>query len=488
MHGVSQHTSSLCPYCLRALPAALVRRGDTVFLERVCPEHGPISAPIWQGAPGLEAWRRPERRAASPKRQTASELGCPNDCGICPEHKQFACTVLLEITGNCNLNCPVCFASSGKNAAPFTPLAELVRRLKWIREQAGDVILQISGGEPTLYPDLPALVRQAKTLFEAVQLNSNGLELARKAEFAHELREAGLTWVFLQFDGATDEIYRQLRGRPLLEQKLAALANCARAGLPVVLVPTVARGVNDRDLGNLLRLALQHAPNVRGIHFQPMSVMGRNAFAGTAARITIPELLRGLAEQSNGLVEVGHFSPPGCEHERCSFHSRYRLSPEGALIPQAARTSCCPGPEMDDSSGGLPASVLPLDSRAARENIEQAMRSVRSNWGAEKSTGAPEKPLAPQPRTLAPSQGPDQPLPNRFGCCSPSGPDSFEAFLQRPRLPSFSLTGMAFQDAWTVDLQRLQSCCVHVYKEGDRIMPFCAYNLTNEAGRPLHRR
>lgn len=444
---------SLCPQCLKALPAEIVRRGDEVFLCRRCPEHGLFEEIIWRGRPDFEAWRRPKLPAAGLKVHHASEKGCPHDCGLCPEHTQHPCTVLFEITSRCNLRCPICFADSGRDE-DFAPLEVLKAQLAYIQSQAGEIVLQISGGEPTLYPELPALTAEAARLFPGVQLNTNGLKLADDFQLAGQLAEAGLSWVFLQFDGVSDDTYKIIRGRPLLEIKKRAIAACAAAGLPVVLVPTVAAGVNDRELGGLVRFAVAGGPTVRGVHFQPMTSSGRNSLPGAAHRLTLPEVLVKLEEQTGGLVKVEQAFPPSCEHERCSFHLRYRRTETGELIPTSASGGCC---------GKTTSEAIP--GREAAANTARSVDITLRSWGGR----APREP-----------QGLPMFSPN-------NKPDAFDEFLTQARRETFSLTCMAFQDAWTADLARLRGCCVHVFRPPDQFIPFCAMNLTSADGRPLYR-
>ena len=461
-------TRSLCPICLTSLPAQLVREADQVFIRRVCPEHGSFSGMVWQGEPALESWHRPKKPSLSVLRQTGHRRGCPHDCGRCPEHGQHACTVLFEITDQCNLRCPVCFADAGTEVssltARFPSLQTLTGQLRWIREQAGEIVLQLSGGEPTLHPELPELVQEARALFPAVQLNTNGLLLAERPGLAPALAGAGLSWVFLQFDGTDDAIFTTLRGRPLLRQKLAAIGACKRAGLAVVLVPTVAAGVNDRDLGNLLRLAISLAPTVRGLHVQPMTGSGRNALADRVSPLTLPEVLQALCAQSGGLMLPEHATPPGCEHERCSFHCRYRLTPSGTLLPLRGEAPCCVKPDTGPDSraeSGLGAGVEAECDGGADATLAGARRAVDTImrvW---------------QPPQEERASGPG---------------DAFDAYIRQARDRTFSVTCMAFQDARTVDLERLKGCCVHVYAPPSRLVPFCAYNLTALDGTPLHRR
>lgn len=458
-----QATESLCPVCLKVLPAEIKQRGDEVLLGRRCPEHGLFEEPIWRGQPDFDSWRRPKMPAAGVRSHHKASRGCPYDCGLCPEHGQHPCTVLFEITEQCNLRCPVCFADSGREEKEFKPLAGLVEQLRWIRGQTGEVVLQLSGGEPTLHPDLAALVAEGARLFPAVQLNTNGLKLAENPALARELAEAGLSWVFLQFDGVSDRVFEIIRGRPLLEKKKAAIAACAQAGLSVILVPTVAAGVNDGELGDLTRLAVSLAPTVRGIHIQPMTSAGRNSLPGAGSRLTLPEVLTRLGEQTRGLIKIEQAFPPSCEHERCSFHLRFRRAENGELIPAAAGSDCC-----------RKTGVRPSPPAETAEARTRSVEIILKSWQGAGPAAAPNaKPAGP-------------PIPMMAQPGSPA-PDAFDEFLARTRRETFSITCMAFQDAWTVDLERLRGCCVHIFRPPDRFIPFCACNLTAADGRPLYR-
>ncbi|MDO9632444.1 MAG: radical SAM protein [Humidesulfovibrio sp.] len=436
-------TQALCPECLRVLPARRVRRGEAVWLVRTCPEHGEASAVIWRGEPGFNSWRRPKTPSAPPVVQIRAALGCPFDCGLCPEHGQHTCTAVVEVTDRCDLRCPVCYADSGRatEAAPVDPpAAKLAERLAGLRRVAGACNVQLSGGEPTMRDDLPEIIQAARAQgFGLVQLNTNGLRLAREPGYALRLAKAGLQSVFLQFDGP-DQACRALRGRPLLAEKLRALDACAEAGLGVVLVPTLLRGVNDQFLGEILQLALSRLPVVRGVHFQPASFFGR--FPGRideAGRLTLPEVLTLLVEQSGGLLHAGDFHPPGCEHERCSFSGRFAVH-EGRLLPLAGGACCEPAP------------------LSAAEGARLAKQSVAGQWAA------------------APAANPAPPR------------DDFERFLaSRSADKRLSISCMAFQDALTLDLERVRGCCIHTLAPDGRLIPFCLYNLTSRTGTALYR-
>ncbi len=437
-------TMSVCPVCLRRVPARRVAEGDDGFLVKECPEHGAFRTRFWHGPPAMSGWSRPKAPGAPPPVLTGSRLGCPHDCGLCPDHGQRTCTALFEVTGRCNLSCPVCFATAGQAPPPDPPLDALADRFARIFHAAGPVNVQLSGGEPTVRSDLPEVVAACRAAgFAFVQVNTNGLALARDPGLARRLADAGLASVFLQFDGTTDAVCLALRGAPLLEDKLAAVDRCVAAGLGVVLVPTVVPGVNDGQLGDIVRLARNKAPGVRGVHFQPASSFGRYPWAsGAETRVTLPDLMRGLEAQTGGMIRSAHFHPPGCEHSLCSFSQPYLLDGEDGLVPAASKAaSCC-----------APPPPIPAD-----EGARKAKGFVARQWAA---------PTFPQN-----GQGPR---------------DDFDRFLaDAATARRFTLSAMAFQDAWTLDLERTRGCCIHVATEDSRLVPFCLYNLTASDGRTL---
>ncbi len=446
-------TQSLCPICLARLSARLVRQADIVYFEKTCSDHGRFRVPVWRGAPSLENWRRPKQPVRGLATQTAAAGGCPFDCGLCPEHRQRSCTVLIEVTRHCDLKCAVCFADSGR--CGDDPGRETVAA--WLEkawQATGGCNIQFSGGEPTLRDDLPDLVGLARRQgFDFIQINTNGLRLAREPGLARTLRDAGAASIFLQFDGTREATYRLLRGRPLLKQKRAAIEACAAAGLGVVLVPTLVPGVNTGEIGSILKTALEHFPTVRAVHFQPISYFGR--YPGPPAdsgRLTLPELMREVEIQSGGAFPVADFKPAGCENPRCSFHAQYLIDSQGR-------------PRTHLSVGSAAAS-----EESAEAGAHRAISFVARQWSAAPPENRPPVPLQPA------------------ACDCGSAPElDLDAFLRQARSRSFSVSAMAFQDVWNLDLERVRDCCIHVFSPRGRLIPFCLYNLTSVQGRPLYR-
>ncbi|MDY0220555.1 MAG: radical SAM protein [Desulfobacterium sp.] len=320
-------TQSLCPHCLKKISATRVQKGDSVYLVKECPEHGPMQTLIWQGEPSMSNWVRNKTKAGPKLHATQTEKGCPFDCGICPQHRQKTCTALIEITHRCNLNCPVCFADSKENPAdlfsgdsqndPQThmkdpSLEEIKGWYKRIKEiTGGQCNIQISGGEPTVRDDLPEIVRMGKEMgFGFIQLNTNGLLLAYDEALLPRLKQAGLSSVFLQFDGVDDRVHLELRGKKLQSVKERAIDICQAENIGVVLVPTLVPGVNDSQVGEIIRFGIRRSPQVRGVHFQPISYFGRFPNPREEKpRITLPHVIQHIQAQTG--IDGAHFRPPG---------------------------------------------------------------------------------------------------------------------------------------------------------------------------------
>ncbi len=446
---VLSETESICPECFARIPARRVAEGNQVVLKKMCPEHGAFEAVIWRGEPSQASWSRPKLPSYPEAPLTAVKRGCPWDCGLCPEHRQQTCCTLIEVTQRCDLKCNVCFADSGGAGDNDPDLRRIQGMYQTLLAAGGPYNIQLSGGEPTVREDLPKIISLGRSMgFDFIQVNTNGLRLAREPDYVRRLKEAGLSCVFLQFDGIDDEIYKKLRGRPLFREKERAVRHCMEYDLGVVLVPTLVPGVNIHQIGAIIEFAKTRMPMVRGVHFQPVSYFGRyDGLSHDQCRITIPEIITEIEKQTDGTIKTEHFRPPGSEHGYCSFHGNFVLMPGGELKPWTTHDSggsCCRG-----ENGG---------AGAAR-----AQKFQKQFWTFPESS-----------------------------CCSPEkepgpGLGGWDVFLDRIRTHSFCLSGMAFQDAWNIDLERLKECHLHVLHPDGRLIPFCAYNLTDSKGQPFYR-
>lgn len=446
MSEVLGATESVCPECLARIPACRVSEGDDIYLEKNCPQHGTFRTILWRGVRSYSSWVRPKTPAYPQHPITAVDRGCPFDCGLCPDHRQHTCTGLLEVTQRCDLRCSVCFADAGRTVQRDPDLTVIESWYKALLP-GGQCNIQLSGGEPCLRDDLPDIAALGRSLgFPFIQVNTNGLRLARELVFAERLKNAGVSSVFLQFDGVDDSIYSTLRGRPLMDQKKRAIEVCDQTGIGVVLVPTLVPGINSHQIGDIIEFALEHAPTVRGVHFQPVSYFGRYPQPpDDQARLTLPEIIQAVESQTKGRVQADTLKPSGCENARCSFHGNFVLMPDGELKPWTTnpRQPCCT-PESG-AAGAV-----------------STRRFVAKYWAA-----------PPVDKLLPMSQSPSL--------------GGWDTFIDRIKTHTFCISGMAFQDAWTLDLERLKDCCIHTVSPDGRIIPFCAYNLTSREGVSLYR-
>jgi hypothetical protein len=441
-------TESVCPACLRRLRAERVLVGDDIYLRKTCPDHGVFQTIVWRGWASYRGWAAQRAKPVVPSApQVPVTRGCPFDCGLCAEHRQDSCCVLVEVTHRCNLSCPVCFADAGRPDDDDSSLEVLGSLLTQLRSTGRPVNIQLSGGEPTLRHDLPDIVALVRRLgFPFVQINTNGLRLAQDPAYARRLKEAGLDCVFLQFDGLDDGIYRAIRGADLAERKRKAIDVCAELGLGVVLVPVLVPKINLDSVGDIIRFAASRSPQVRAVHFQPISYFGRYPGTPSAAdRVTLPEVLAAIEAQA--ALPASNFHPASAENPYCSFSGEVIVTADGTLVPATpAKSSGCCGPK-------------PLPAASCQDDAEKARRFVAGRWAG-------------------PAMSPPDPPGTRTA--------SLDAFLADQRR-TLVISAMAFQDAWTLDLERLRQCHIHIASQDHRLIPLCAANLTAMDGQTLYR-
>lgn len=443
MRRIIERTQSLCPDCLKKVNAMIWTKNNQTWMEKSCPEHGRFRALLWQGSMPLEEWVRNKCRAAIEKPNTQVERGCPFDCGLCPEHRQHTCTALIEVTNRCNLSCRFCFADAHARVESDLSLQTIEGMYKSVMETSGPCNIQLSGGEPTIRDDLPKIIRMGHEIgFSFIQVNTNGIRMGEDEGYVEALKEAGLSSVFLQFDGTEELVFKKLRGKSLLTTKIKALENLKKYNLSVVLVPTLVPGVNDHDIGNMIAFAKTWIPTVKGIHFQPASYFGRIPnLPDEETRLTLGDLMDKIEKQTGGEIRKKSFGPPGCENARCSFHGNFIFQKNGKLMPTQGQSKCC--------------------GETAEEGARKTKAHMARNWGANR-----ERSEAKQEKEIK---------------------DSWDEILYRIRNYSFSVSAMAFQDVWNLDLNRVRDCCIHVVNSQGKLIPFCMYNLTSRKGKALYR-
>jgi uncharacterized radical SAM superfamily Fe-S cluster-containing enzyme len=309
-----------------------------------------------------------------------------------------------------------------------------VEQFEAVVDHGGARPLQLSGGEPTVRDDLPELVSEARDMgIDHVQVNTNGLRLAREDGYADRLADAGVTALYLQFDGVSGDTYESIREVDLWAEKQAAVEAAREAGLAVVLVPTVVPGVNDDEMGDIVRFALDNLDVVSSVNVQPVAGFGRQA--ERRDRFSLDEVASALASQLEGFDQRDFLPVPCC-------------------------SSYC---QLTTAAVAAPGGPRPLTSYLDEDVYGEIMGRIDEvDWM----------------ELLAGTESGAAVACDSAGCCGISVPDGLSA-LASLVLP-ITLTG--FMDADAADVDRLENCCLSVVTEDGDLVPFCGYTMTTDDG------
>ena len=470
-------TKSLCPECMEVIEAEVVEEDGKALIRKECPKHSRFEEVYYSD---VEIYKRFERFAeigdGVENPRTKEQRGCPFDCGICPNHKSYTVLSIIDVTNRCNLKCPICFANAAAAGYVYEPTFEQIKEMLInlrANKPTPPPAIQFSGGEPTIRDDLPDIVRAAKEAgFWHIEVNTNGIRFAQDIDFIKLLREAGVNTIYLQFDGVTPEPTIKARGADILNLKFKAIENCRKAGLTsIVLVVTLVKGVNDDQLGDIIRFAAKNKDIVRCVNVQPVSFAGRISQEDRKRwRITIPDFMKAVEQQTDGQIKTSDFYPVpftvpisrftsayvGEEfmkftcHEHCGA-ATYVFIEDGNIIPVTRFVDV-------EKLFGL------LDKYAAE--LKKGGFAVKARVLAKMVEGVPGTiDMSKAPKGLD--------LPKiLLKVLSTGNYDALVEFHERAIL----LACMHFQDAYNFDLDRIERCGIHYAVPDGRIIPFCTYN------------
>ena len=421
-------------------------QGCVYYLKR-CAEHGVQKTLIsddvayWKST---RDWLKPGDRPLAPL--TRTEHGCPFDCGLCPDHEQHSCLAIIEVNEACNLSCPVCFADSSIKRQGHRTLAEIEALMDVLVASEGEPdLLQISGGEPTIHPQFFEILAAAKARpIRHLMINTNGLRIAREAGFAERL--AGFMpgfEVYLQMDSLRREALMDLRGADLSRVRIEALEALERAGVSTTLVVTVKKGVNDAEIPDLVRFALQWSC-VRGVTFQPIQDAGRNeGFDGRTHRIVLSEIRRRIAEA--GVFALEDLIPLPCNPDQICIGYGLRdgssVVPVTSLLPRELFVAAAPNTVTFESHPELHRRVFDLLSLStAQADTTDKLASLL--------------------------------------CCLPDAAVPADIGYAQ----TFRVVISQFLDRFNFDLGTVKRSCVHFIEPPGRIIPFDTYNTFYRPG------
>ncbi len=461
-------TKSICPECFKVIDATIFERDGDVYMGKDCAEHGHFEELYWSD---VDEYRRAQRYALTGEGpacpQTRAEKGHPFDCGLCPAHKSSTSLAIIDVTNRCNLRCPICFANANVAGYVYEPsLSQIDGMIHMLRDAKPmpAAALQLSGGEPTVRDELPEIVRMAKRAgFDHIEINSNGIKMSESVELCRELAKAGVSTVYLQFDGLRRDIYLKTRGRDLLDVKMKALENLREAGLDsVVLVPTIVKGLNDDQLGPIVDFAVKNFDIVRCVNFQPVSITGRiDEGARKEMRITIPDCMRLIEEQTKGGIKRSDFYPVPVVvpisraigamknkryseftvHEHCGM-ATFLIVKDGDYSPITRHANI---EKFVESMGEVQEKASKGHRRLAQAQLASSSLRYIEVGLLRKLAGAV------------------------FGEASY---DALGSFMRQVLMVGM----MHFQDPYNFDLERVERCGIHYAVPDGRVIPFCTMN------------
>lgn len=412
-------------------------------MHKWCPEHGQSKVLI---ASDAKYWRMSRevyiKNPEMPlKFNTDMHFGCPYDCGLCPDHMQHSCLTIVEVTEVCNLQCPVCFAESSPHSGSHRSLAIIEKMLDAVVANEGEPdVVQISGGEPTIHPQFFEILDAAKKRpIRHLMVNTNGIRIAKEPGFAERLATYAPGFeIYLQFDTFNEDASFALRGANLLQIKQQALDNLNRVGLSTTLVMTVADGVNNDEIGEVIEFAAKQSC-VRGVTLQPIQFAGRTQGLKPKQRLTLTDVRQAILDQTN-IFEPEDIIPVPCNPDSLSMG--YAIKTPLGTIPLTRFI----GPEVL-LAGSRNTIVFETDLNLKAE----VFRLFSTNNSPESQANCLSSLMCCLPQVQAPANiGYDQ---------------------------VFRVLIMAFIDAVNFDTRVMKKSCVHIVQPDGRIIPFESFNL-----------
>ncbi len=435
-------TSSVCSTCLRPVEAKILIKENKVYLEKWCPAHNTESVLISDDADYYrlcrEIYLKPPEMPVS--FETKMEYGCPFDCGLCPDHMQHSCVSVVEITEQCNLSCPVCYAESSPNHGNHASLTDIIAMLDTVVKHEGEPdVLQISGGEPTIHPEFFAVLDAVRERpIRHLMINTNGLRIAQDPEFVKRLSEykPGIE-IYLQFDSLQTLALKSLRGAQLVDTHQAALEQLEKYNLSTTLVMTVKRGLNDDEMGDIIQHALKWRC-VRGVNIQPIQEAGRVEDFTKAHRLTVSEIRRKIAQQSN-LFSLDDLMPVPCNPDTLAMAYALKQGEETFPLTRWLKPA-------DLLAGSQNTIIFEQDTRLKK----QLFKLFATN-------------LSPDNQDLCLSE---------LLCCLPKIAGKGLNYDN-----VFRVLIVQFMDAHNLDIRALKKSCIHIAQADGKLIPFEAFNL-----------
>src|SRR5436305_2470544 len=401
----------------------------------------------------------------------------------------------IDLTNRCNMMCDPCFMDA--NQVGF------VHELSWedIKQLLDNAIsikprrqmsVQFSGGEPTLSPYFLDAVRYARKVgYNSVQAATNGIEFAKRPDFCKQAAEAGLRYAYLQFDGIGNEANSHRAVGNLFDVKLRAIENLWSNGVDIVPVITIINGINNEQVGAVVRFALDNPKKIPFLSFQPVSFTGRDEAVSDDRRMAQRYTLSHLAHDVKNQVGLGE---PVRDWFPISFMGTFSDFADLVHGPEAdwGQLSCGCHPNCGvgiavmvdkETKEAAPVTAFLNADRLARD-IARVNDAARGKWmsivGMALALGRNYDPF--QAPTHFKMKDLMQKFDKTFGATGKNygkvGKDRTMDDIEKRRRDRWNflfIAGMWFQDLFNYDFRRTEQCIIpYATQEGE--ISFCAYN------------
>lgn len=301
-------TQSLCATCKSVVPAELYVRASAddpsrneVWMRKRCPDHGAEEVRYWRDA---ELFSKLDEVVGDYTWCDTFECLRGTDCDRCVD-KSY--NIMLEVTTRCNLDCPVCCSDANAIYSEPPSIAQIVSRLPPARRGLMGKLrrpnIVLFGGEASVRKDLPELVEALVERGYVPRLATNGVRMCDE-RYLERLREAGLKWVILQFDGFDDDVSELLRGERLQAMKMEAIEKMTAHGFKVQLGTMMVKGVNTKYAGDLIRFVTSHK-DVFWLSFYPHAAQARSLLP--TKQTFMSEMLTEIEAQTEGRITERDF-------------------------------------------------------------------------------------------------------------------------------------------------------------------------------------
>lgn len=484
---VIETTSSICPDCTKIIPADVIEKNGKILIRKHCQRHGKFEDIYWSDPELYKYYKKFSRDGIGVSNPNTKKINkCPANCGLCPDHKTSTLLANLDLTNRCNQKCPFCFANSAIAGYLYEPDFQQIKKMMETLRHESPVrcdAIQFSGGEPTLYPELIKVIELARKMgFAQIQIATNGVKASQNLDFCKEMQKAGLDTIYFQFDGLKKETYQKIRGYDALPVKLKAIENFRSAGLnSIVLVPTVIKGINDGQIGDIIDFAKKNSDIVKGVNFQPVSFSGRIDKKELARqRITIPDVLKLIEDQTKGQISKKDFYPIPSIVPFSDFIEAWKKS---AQVKFTVHSHCGAASYVFIRNGKLIPITKYIDVEKFFSLIKESLPEFNNHGMINRMTNNDQvdkaaivaKLINHLPEVLIPgmySEG--LAIINNIADVIRSG--------SSPEIRKFHRSAlfigiMHFMDPYNFDIKRVERCGIHYITPNLEIIPFCSYNI-----------